>query len=294
MNTIYYGDNLDVLREHIPDESVDLIYLDPPFNSRRSYNIPHSKIHAFNDIWRWDESVATAYQGIVDNGGTVSQAMQALNMLLSTGDMLAYLVMMAPRLIELKRVLKPTGSVYLHCDPTASHYLRILMDVVFGPKSFQNEIIWHYGLGGSSPKRWSRKHDNIFFYSRTKNWRFLPLMIPATSNRMRGQKKKMTDVWDIPTINNMAKERVGYPKQKPRVLLERIIAASSNEGNLVLDPFCGSGTTVAVAESLKRRWIGIDNSHVAIAFTRKYLRNVFGGGIEYQVIGLPANLELVV
>jgi len=285
MKIIYYGDNLDVLRDHIPDESVDLIYLDPPFNSRRSYYISSSKIHAFDDIWKWDKSVAIAYQKMVNNGGKISQAMQALNMLLSTSDMFAYLVMMIPRLVELARVLKPTGGIYLHCDPTISHYLRILMDVVFGSENFQNEIIWHYGLGGSSPKRWSRKHDNIFFYSRTKNWYFSPLMIPATSNRMRGRKKKMTDVWDIPTINNMAKERVGYPKQKPRMLLERIITASSNEGDLVLDPFCGSGTTVAVAESLKRHWIGIDNSPVAIAFTCKYLRNMFGEYIKYQVVG---------
>lgn len=301
MNTLYYGDNLDILKRYVKDETVDLVYLDPPFGSSATYNVlfaeqngsrAAAQIKAFEDTWTWDEAAARAYQEVVEAGGPVSQAMQAFRTFLGQNNMLAYLSMMAPRLMELRRVLKPTRSIYLHCDPTASHYLKLLMDAVFGQTNFRNEIVWHYGLGGSSPKQWSSKHDTIFMYSRSKNMYFTPLMVPATSQRMKGMEKKMDDVWDIPTINNMAKERLGYPTQKPEALLERIIRASSNESDVVLDPFCGCGTTIAVAERLNRRWIGIDITHLAIGLIKYRLRDAFGDRITetYQTIGEPTAL----
>jgi len=298
-NTLYYGDNLGILHRYIKDETVDLVYLDPPFNSNATYNVlfaehngsqAAAQIKAFEDTWHWDMAAERAYKEVVEAGGKLSQAMQAFRQFLRDTDMLAYLAMMAPRLVELRRILKPTGSIYLHCDPTASHYLKMLMDAVFDAANFQNEVIWHYGLGGSSPKRWSSKHDVILFYSRSHQWQFTPLMIPATSQRMREQQKKMTDVWSIPTINNMAKERLGYPTQKPELLLKRIINASSKEGDLVLDPFCGCGTTIAVAERLKRRWIGIDITHLAITLMKHRLLDAFGDSAKYQVIGEPTSV----
>ena len=175
MNTLYYGDNLDILRLHIPDETVDLIYLDPPFNSKATYNVlfgeqngaqAAAQIKAFDDTWTWDQSAALAYQQVVEAGGGVSQAMQAFRTLLGHSNMLAYLSMMAPRLVELRRVLKSTGSIYLHCDPTASHYLKILMDAVFGVERFQNEIIWKRTSARSDSHRWNHVHDVILFYAK--------------------------------------------------------------------------------------------------------------------------------
>jgi site-specific DNA-methyltransferase (adenine-specific) len=301
-NQLYYGDNLEVLQYYVKDESIDLIYLDPPFKSDTIYNMlfteqngtrAAAQIKAFDDTWHWDEAAAAAFQEVVEAGGKVSLALQSFRTFLGESDMLAYLSIMAPRLMELRRALKKTGSIYLHCDPTASHYLKMLMDAVFGVKNFQNEVIWHYGLGGSSPKRWARKHDTILFYSKESSWEFNPQMIPATSQRMLGQEKKMTDVWDIPTINNMAKERIGYPTQKPETLLERIIRASSNEGNIILDPFCGCGTTIAAAQKLNRRWIGIDITHLAINLIKKRLSDAHGEQIKdtYEVIGEPQSLQ---
>ena len=162
-NRLYYGDNLDVLREHVADESVDLIYLDPPFNSNQSYNVlfaerdgsrSAAQIKAFDDTWRWDQAAAAAYQEVVESGGKVSEALQAFRLFLGDNDMLAYLSMMAPRLVELHRVLKPTGSIYLHCDPTASHYLKMLLDAIFGPRNFRNEIIWRRTGSHGGAKRW--------------------------------------------------------------------------------------------------------------------------------------------
>ena len=176
MNLLYYGDNLDVLRRHVETESVDLVYLDPPFNSNASYNVlfaeksgkqAAAQIKAFEDTWRWDEGAARAFQEVVEAGGRVSQAMQAFRTFLGDTDMLAYLAMMAPRLVELRRVLKPTGSIYLHCDPTASHYLKMLMDAVFGPELFRNEIIWKRTTAHSSAKRYAPVHDVILFYARS-------------------------------------------------------------------------------------------------------------------------------
>src|SRR5215216_4820827 len=177
MNRLYYGDNLDVLRRHVEDESVDLVYLDPPFNSNASYNVlfaerdgtqAASQIKAFGDTWRWDEGAARTFHDVVETGGPVSQAMQAFRTLLGESDMLAYLAMMAPRLVELRRVLKPTGSIYLHCDPTASHYLKLLLDAIFGAVNFRNEIVWKRSQPKSHASvRFSRAHDVILSYSKS-------------------------------------------------------------------------------------------------------------------------------
>ncbi|MGQ9586399.1 MAG: site-specific DNA-methyltransferase [Anaerolineae bacterium] len=338
-NTLYYGDNLDILRRYVADESVDLVYLDPPFNSKATYNVlfgeqngsqAAAQIKAFDDTWRWDQAAAQAYQEVVEAGGKVSQAMQAFRALLGENDMLAYLAMMAPRLVELRRVLKPTGSLYLHCDPTASHYLKVLMDAVFGPGNFRTEIVWKRSGAHSDTKQGRRQHgrihDLILFYIKGDDWVWNPQYTayddayldsaysytdpdgrrwkssdltgpggaakgnpyyefmgvsrywrytrenmanllaegriyqsrPGAVPRMKHYLDEMPgvpiqDVWtDIPPIAAQSAERLGYPTQKPEALLERIIQASSNEGDLVLDPFCGCGTTVAVAERLKR------------------------------------------
>jgi site-specific DNA-methyltransferase (adenine-specific) len=175
-NVLYYGDNLDILRRYIKDETIDLIYLDPPFKSEQDYNVlfaeqngsrAAAQIKAFEDTWQWDQAAAKAYQEIVETGPQrVSQVMQGFRTFLGESDMMAYLSMMAPRLVELKRVLKPSGSIYLHCDPTASHYLKMLMDAVFGPENFQNEIVWCYKTGGATKRRFARKHDTLLFYGK--------------------------------------------------------------------------------------------------------------------------------
>lgn len=184
---------------------------------------------------------------------------------LGESNRLAYLVMMAPRLKHLHRILKSSGSIYLHCDQSASSHLKLLMDTIFGPENFLNCISWCYGLGGSSNRYWPRKHDDILWYSKTAGEHFFEaVQIPATSQMMKGKSKKAPDYWHIPSINNMAHERLGYPTQKPERLLEMIILSSSRVGDLILDPCCGSGTTLAVASKLKRCAIGIDSSKVAI------------------------------
>ncbi|MCC7178264.1 MAG: restriction endonuclease [Acidobacteria bacterium] len=374
MNRLYYGDNLDVLRRHVGDESVDLVYLDPPFNSNANYNVlfaehdgtkAASQIKAFEDTWEWDESAARAYEEVVERGGRVSLAMQAFRTFLGDSDMLAYLAMMAPRLVELRRVLKPTGSIYLHCDPTASHYLKMLMDAVFGTASFRNEIVWRRVTAHSDAKKWSPVADVIFYYGKTndvvwntpfaphdpeyikdkyryqdergvyrldnmtspnprpnmmyewkghasptKGWRYSKATMAKldAENRIwypddkskRPQLKRylhesegmvMGTVWDdIPPINSQAQERLGYPTQKPEALLERIIGASTKEGDTVLDPFCGCGTTIAAAQKLNRRWLGIDITHLAITLIRSRLTDTFGGTVPYEVIGEPVSL----
>src|SRR6266566_8927848 len=180
-NTLYYGDNLDVLRRYVKNESIDLVYLDPPFNSRQDYNVlfaekdgtrSASQIMAFEDTWEWNQESARAYEQVVEGGGRVAEAMIAFHTFLGGSDMMAYLAMMAPRLIELRRVLKETGSIYLHCDPTASHYLKMLMDAVFGPQYFRNEVIWKRTNSRSTPHQWPRIHDVLLFYSRTDTFRF--------------------------------------------------------------------------------------------------------------------------
>jgi DNA modification methylase len=394
-NILYYGDNLDVLRLHVADESVDLIYLDPPFKSEQDYNVlfaeqngsrAAAQIKAFEDTWRWDQDSARSYQEVVETGPPrVSQVMQAFRLFLGGSDMMAYLAMMAPRLIEQRRVLKSTGSIYLHCDPTASHYLKILMDAVFGPVFFRNEIIWKRTSAHSGSKRWGPVHDTILMYSKSDTYCWNPIyqkystdyldqfyrfsdekgrfrigdltgagvrkgdsgkpwknIDPTAVNRhwavpnkivqeLIGKKKigqlsvqekldildtngliywppkgkvpqlkryldedkgvAITDVViDIKPIGASATERLGYPTQKPEALLERIIEASSHKGDMVLDPFCGCGTAVAVAERLKRRWIGIDVTHLAVALMKHRLRDTFGNRVKYRVIGEPVSL----
>lgn len=394
-NLLYYGDNLDILRRYVKDETIDLIYLDPPFKSNKDYNVlfaeqngsrSAAQIKAFEDTWEWNTIAAAAYQEIVETGGRVSQAMQAFRTFLSDSDMMAYLAMMAPRLVELRRVLKPTGSIYLHCDSAASHYLKMLMDAVFGPVNFKNEIIWKRTHSHGGAKRFGPIHDTILYYSKTNDYKWNPQHVPYSSEyvsnffrfsdpderRYRltiltgsgvrngssgrpwrgidptsvgrhwavpGYVRKLLpalksdkvqealdhldkigrivwpkktggtpsfkqyiddmegvgiqDVWtDVPPISSQAKERLGYPTQKPEALLERIIKASSNEGDIVLDPFCGCGTTIAVAQKLKRRWIGIDVTHLAVALMKYRLENMFGDKIRksYEVIGEPVSL----
>ncbi|MGO9084371.1 MAG: DNA methyltransferase [Candidatus Sulfotelmatobacter sp.] len=375
-NQLYYGDNLIVLREHIRDESVDLIYLDPPFNSRQDYNVlfaeksgerSASQIMAFEDTWEWNEDSRLAYEEMVERGGRVSDAMRAFKTFLGTSDMMAYLAMMAPRLIELHRVLKETGSIYLHCDPTASHYLKMLMDAVFGPQHFRNEIIWRRAdPKGHAFTRYPSTHDTLLFFGKgevitwnpqyrtydedyidshyasveegtgrrytlsdctnpnrnrphlTYEWRGVTKVWRWTKERMQKAHDEgrlvytksgaprykryldemkgtlVTSIWeDIPFINSQAAERLGYPTQKPKALLERIIKASSNEGETVLDPFCGCGTAVEMAQSLSRRWIGIDITHLAIGLIKRRLDDAFGESVRatYVVIGEPVDLK---
>ncbi|MGH7685432.1 MAG: DNA methyltransferase [Candidatus Dormibacteria bacterium] len=325
-NLLYYGDNLDVLRRHMKDETVDLVYLDPPFNSNTSYNVlfaehgtkSAAQIKAFEDTWRWDEAAARDYQTTVEAGGTVSAALQAFLTLLGTSDMLAYLSMMAPRLVELRRVMKPTATIYLHCDPTASHYLKLLMDSVFGPQRFLNEIVWHYQTSGGAPKKTLvRDHDTILRYSKgpaanitwnpprepwpestLKKWQYdeegrIYHIHNDTGTRyyVHPEGKLMDDVWGI-TLAARSRERLGYPTQKPLALLERILRASCDAGTTVLDPFCGCGTTVAAAQNLGLRWTGIDITHLAIGLIKHRLVDAYGPKIAetYRVIGEPTDI----
>ena len=394
-NKLYYGDNHEILYRYVNDESVDLIYLDPPFKSDQNYNVlfaekngsaSASQIKAFEDTWHWDRKAAELYEEVVECGGKVSQVMQAFRTFLGENDLLAYLSMMAPRLIQLRRVLKPTGSIYLHCDPTAGHYLKLLMDAVFGPERFRNEIVWKRTHAHSGARRFGPVHDTILFYGRSSRvawhpqktrytegyvdtffrfadpdgrryratiltgsgtrkgesgqpWRGIDptksgrhwavpgyvrtffgdeqpttiqealdrldsigrILWPAKEGGVPSFKQylkdmegvNLQDVWtDIPPISAQAKERLGYPTQKPEALLERIILASSNEGDLILDPFCGCGTTIAAAQKLNRLWIGIDITYLAISLIKHRLQSAFGEEIEgeYKVIGEPVSV----
>lgn len=377
-NKLFFGDNLNILRDHVATESVDLIYLDPPFNSNATYNVlfeeksgdkSAAQITAFEDTWHWGSESEQTYREVVTEGPRrLADLLQALRSFLGQNDMMAYLTMMAIRLVELHRVLKPTGSIYLHCDPTASHYLKLLMDAVFGHDQYRNEIIWQRQNSHNTARRYGRIHDVIFFYTKTNKYTWNTVRIPygpeqlaryrrdkdgrlyttqdLTASRpnsdsgkfewrgtmpppsrgwgyrleqlekwwsegriltkkdgtprMDGLKvyldempgKPLQSVWtDIPRIPNTSPERLGYPTQKPEALLERIIQTSSNEGDLVLDPFCGCGTTIAVAERLKRRWIGIDITHLAISLMRHRLHDTFGEELApYRVIGVPTDV----
>lgn len=379
-NSLYFGDNLEILRNEIKSESVDLIYLDPPFNSKANYNLlfrspkghkPHAQIEAFEDTWHWGEQAEREFDELIHQPNTdVSEMMQALRRFLGENDVMAYLTMMGNRLLELQRVLKVSGSLYLHCDPTASHYLKIVLDGIFGKENFQNEIIWKrtttkndYTQGAVN---WARIHDTILYYtkdrektavfnqpfgeyseeyvaskypytdSKGRRYGLWDLTAPGSGSRGHPQyelmgvvrywryaKEKMQrlvaeerviqprpgavprykryldemhgialgDVWtEISAINSQAQERLGYPTQKPLTLLERIIAAGSNEGDTVLDPFCGCGTAVHAAEKLKRQWMGIDVTHLAIALVEKRLRDAFPG-IAFEVHGTPKDFE---
>ena len=324
--TLFFGDNLEILRKKIPDESFDLIYLDPPFNSNRNYNVlfkeglqdSPAQIKAFDDSWHWThESKHTFDYLVTKTNQNISEMMQAFEKIVGHNDMLAYLTMMTVRLIELHRVLKKTGSIYLHCDPTASHYLKIVLDAIFGKKNFQNEIAWTYRRWPSKSKSFQRMHDIIFFYVKNGNANYVfntiyqPLA-DITVKIHKGRKQKATfidgkrlsrdqeeksvgtpiaDYWYIPAIAGNAKERLGYPTQKPEALLERIIEASSNKGDWILDSFCGCGTTVAVAERLKRNWVGIDITALAINLVKKRLRDQLGlGSKQITVDGYPKDL----
>lgn len=328
--TLCFGDNLEVLREKIPDETFDLIYLDPPFNSNRNYNVifkegmveSSAQTNAFEDSWHWTQGTQKIFDHLVrETNENISNLMQSFAKILGLqNDMMAYLTMMTIRLIELRRVLKSTGSIYLHCDPTASHYLKIVMDAVFGAKNFRNEIIWTYRRWPSKSKMFQTMHDTIFFYVKdaNKNYVFNTILQPLADITLKihkGKKQQATfidgkrlsrdqeeesigtpipDYWYIPAVAGNAKERLGYPTQKPEALLDRIIEASSNEGDLILDPFCGCGTTIAVAEKLNRNWIGIDVSSLAIKVIKDRLSQQFAGKSLLQKItidGLPKDLN---
>ena len=394
-NALFYGDNLEVLRGRdadgrplIRDESVDLIYLDPPFNSASNYNVlfkapdgkaSDSQIEAFEDTWHWTDAAARCFQDVVtghhQRAGTLLKAMRDA---LGENDMMAYLAMMAARLVELHRVLKPTGSLYLHCDPTASHYLKLLLDGIFGPENFRNEIVWKRTTAHSGAKKYAPVHDVIFYYSKSetliwndirtdydpaylnKYYRFddgdgrlywrADLCAAGTRKGESGQPWRgidpaakgmhwkykvskldeldkqgriywppkggmpqykryrdelkglaISDFWDdIDRINPVGAERLGYPTQKPVALLERIIAASSNPGDVVLDPFCGCGTAVDAAQKLGRRWIGIDVTHLAISLVERRLKDRYPDsldangkpvpGVRFDVHGVPRDL----
>lgn len=379
-NVLYYGDNLDILKRYIKDESVDLIYLDPPFNSNQNYNVlfaeqngsrSGAQIKAFEDTWRWDQNAEAVYQEVVESGGRVSEVMQAFRKFLGENDVMAYLAMMAPRLVELRRVLKATGSIYLHCDPTANHYLKMLMDAIFGAKYFRNEIIWKRTSAHSSANRYGAVHDVLLFYTKSDSYRwnqvyqsYDPLYVetffehqdedgrrwkrmditgagvtqagpsgkpwrgidvtakgrhwaynheeldrldkegkihwPRKEGGMPRLKQyldempgvPLQDVWvDIRPIHNLSQERQGYPTQKPEALLERIIESSSQPGETILDPFCGCGTTVAVAQRLNRRWIGIDITCLAVTLMKNRLLDMFGEQVRYEVMGEPVDIH---
>ncbi len=316
INTLYYGDCLEVMREW-NDHCIDLIYLDPPFNSKANYNILFgtqkigednadlAQLTAFTDTWEWDEK-AKHRVDLIKNAiaHPAHRAICAFNEIYPDGSgMLSYLSYMAERIAVMPRLLKETGSIYLHCDPTASHYLKIIMDEVFGKENFRNEIIWHYQTGGASKRHYSKKHDIIFFYSKSAIYTFNSASIKAprtpevlrrmatgseSATRATTETKLPMDVWtDINALNAMAKERLGYPTQKPLNLLKRIVMASSKEGDLVLDPFCGCGTTIEAAHLLKRKWIGIDISSYAIEVVRRERMK----DLRIQLEGVPKDLK---
>lgn len=326
-NKLFYGDNLAVLRDHIGDESIDLIYLDPPFNSNATYNVLYqeksgeqspAQIRAFEDSWEWDSKAAETYHEIVTSASAnISDLIQALHKLLvgqsgRGNDLMAYLVMMTIRLVELHRVLKSTGNLFLHCDPTASHFLKLVLDSVFGPKNLRNEIIWCYRQGGRSQNTFAKKHDTIFWYSKTDDYYFDPdpVRVPyegtggyqtsgkGVTHKATGKTylpnpkgKVPEDWWDIPALAPMSSERLSYPTQKPEKLLERIILSASKDDHLVLDPFCGCGTTLVVAERYHRNWIGIDITHLAVSLMKGRLESAFGEELSpFEVHGSPVDL----
>lgn len=324
-NTLYYGDNLEVLRKYIRDETIDLCYIDPPFNSKRNYNQIYNNIGtedkaqalAFIDTWVWDSQAMMGYNQILSNdeGRFAPQSValiKGLKSVLGEGSLLAYLISMTLRITEIHRVLKETGSFYLHCDPTSSHYLKLILDSIFVSQGgeYQNEIAWCYGSGGASKRHFSKKHDVIFFYTKGSGYTF---NVDAVREAYSSPKKSMTpkmasgkeyvkmnpkgripfDWWQIPILTNSAKERMGYPTQKPEALLEKIIDASSNEGDIILDAYCGCGTTVAVAERMKRNWIGIDITYQSISLMLRRLEGQFGEDVleSISLNGIPKDIN---
>ncbi|PNE11678.1 MAG: site-specific DNA-methyltransferase [Beijerinckiaceae bacterium] len=370
MNKHYFGDNLDVLRDHIDQESVDLVYLDPPFNSQENYNVLFkersgagvgAQVEAFRDTWKWEDGAANAYEDVMRFNGDVALVLKGYRTWLHQSPMMAYLAMMGARLIEMRRTLKSNGTLYLHCDSTASHYLKILMDAIFGVESYRNELFWKR----SNPKSHISTNfpictDTILRYSKADRvtyhqpygdhdpeyvakaykyddengvYRLLPLLNPNdkrpnltyeflgvtrvwrwTKDRMQQayesglvvqlkpgavpQYKKyledskgrtITNCWtDIPQA--AGNEALGYPTQKPVALLKRIISASSNPGDVVLDPFCGCGTTIEAAEQLDRQWIGIDVTHYAVTLIEKRLQKIGLTRDKYTVMGRPTTI----
>lgn len=373
---LFFGDNLEVLRRHLPDESVDLVYLDPPFNSNRSFNLlfelkdgtkTAGQQKAFDDSWTWSLQSEKVYEEVVSAGGKPSAMLRGMREIIGASDMLAYITMMTPRLLEMQRVLKSTGSLYLHCDPTASHYLKVMLDAIFDPTNYRNEVIWKRANAHNDPKRFGRISDSILYYGKTdeviwnaqhteyredyykshfkrddegRYYRTVPLdaprhgqgspgllyewkgKLPAPTRTWAIKQEKMQEyeaagllrytrtgtptllqyaddmpgvplqnIWnDIPPVNPQARERLGYPTQKPLALLERIIIASSNEGDVVLDPFCGCGTAVEAAQKLGRRWIGIDITKVAIEVIEERMKKQFPD-VQYVKGGEPATAE---
>jgi DNA modification methylase len=377
---LYFGDNIDILHT-IAEESIDLVYLDPPFNSQQTYNVlfkerdrrPSSaQIQAFEDTWHWSPEAQEQYSTLVTGPnvpGKVATAIESFHQVLGENDVMAYLVMMTPRLLQLHRVLKDTGSLYLHCDPTASHYLKVICDQIFGPRNFRNEVAWKRSHAHNSANRYGPNHDILLFYGKSQDsfWNpvyhsyddsYLAKHYSHTDESGRRYKREnptgagirrgltglpwrgidptpkgrhwavepealerldeqgdiywpekegswpyiklyldemkgvpAQDIWvDIDPINMRAKERIGFPTQKPQALLERIIQASCPTDGLVLDPFCGCGTTVAAAEALNRSWIGIDIAYIAIAIVEERLMDAYPG-IEYRIHGVPRDIE---
>ena len=388
-NKLFYGDNLGVLREHIADGSIDLVYLDPPFNSNATYNVlfkapdgheSQSQIEAFDDTWQWGETAENAYWEVLHGPNTdAARMLEAMRGFLGENAMMAYLAMMGIRLIELHHVLKSTGSIYLHCDTTAGHYLKVLLDSIFGIKNYRSQIIWKRQSAHSDAKgHFSDISDIIFHYTKSNNftfnvqrgsldetyvekfyrhkdsagrryrlsdmsapegggmaainkvtgkpngwyvwkgyqppsrgWRYSPetmqklhdegkIYYPESKSK-RLQLKRFLDenegqvignIWtDIQPLHGSNQERLGYPTQKPVSLLERIILASSNEGDVVLDPFCGCGTTVHAAQKLGREWVGIDITHLAISLIERRLRDAFRDPpVQFQTFGVPKDI----
>lgn len=340
MNRLFYGDNLEVLRNKIPSDSVDLCYIDPPFNSKRNYfqiynNIgseDRAQAQAFVDTWEWGKDARDGYTEISTNptGRFTRQAtelLKGLHSVLGESDLLAYLVSMTLRITEIHRVLKSTGSFYLHCDPTSSHYLKLILDAVFCGQGgdFLNEIVWCYNVGGKGKKHFARKHDILFWYAKSNNYyfdgtlagikretgsksfggklgidedgrRYQDKLVKATGKYYRyylDDPKIPEDWWaDINSIQSQSAERLGYPTQKPEALLERIIKTCSRDGEIILDAYCGCGTTVAVAQRLKRNWIGIDITYQSISLILKRLEDGFGKGVLDDIIldGIPQDM----
>lgn len=375
MRKLFFGDNLDILREHIPSETVDLVYLDPPFNSKTDYNLlfrspdgeaAGAQALAFHDTWRWGEAAEVAFKDIVESGGAAARLISSLRRWMHESDVMAYIVMMTARLLELHRVLKPTGSLYLHCDPSASHYLKLMLDAIFGAAAFKGEIIWKRTNARGTKGKWPAPHDVLLFYAKGADFTFNPQLgaadlqkIPHTLITGADGKKYQTyeltgaglrngetgrewrgfnpssfgrhwgnreierealdlqglihwpagggfprrraaepfdpsarmvivgDVWtDIDRLNQAARERLGYPTQKPLALLERVINASTNPGDVILDPFCGCGTTVHAAERLGRQWVGIDVTNYAVKLIQSRLEAAFTN-LKIDVDGRP-------
>lgn len=318
--TLIRGDNLTEMR-NLPDACIDLIATDPPFNSKRDYFVPFRDEHgrepdtlvrAFTDTWTWGEAAEDAYNELlVDVGGQVGNTIEGLRQFLNETPMMAYLVMMGIRIVEMHRLLKDTGSLYLHCDPTASHYLKIVLDAVFGPNNYRNEIVWCYAGGNPSLKNYPKKHDILFRYTISDKYTFNVEYRPYSDHNTDGKRfstkgmskrrglnyspegTPVNDWWaDIKPLINLHKERLGYPTQKPIELYKRIIAASSNEGDLILDPFCGCGTTLMASEELNRHWIGIDLTYLAIGAVRQQFERLFPQHRDsVTVAGTPENVE---